>query len=44
MNIIIDQRLRELRDKRGNTQKELASFLSVSLQAVSKWERGGSHI
>lgn len=42
MNIIIDQRLRELRDKRGNTQEDLANFLAVSSQAVSKWERGES--
>lgn len=42
MNIIIDQRLHELRDKRGNTQEDLANFLAVSSQAVSKWERGES--
>lgn len=39
MNLIIDRNLRELRAKRGNTQEELADYLSVSIQAVSKWER-----
>ena len=42
MDIIIDQKLRELSQKRGNTQEELAEFLLVSSQAVSKWERGES--
>lgn len=42
MDIIIDKQLRELRHKRGNTQEELASFLNISFQAVSKWERGES--
>ena len=43
MDIIIDKNLRKLRAERGNTQEELAAFLSVSPQAVSKWERGISH-
>ena len=42
MDIIIDKNLQEYRAKRGNTQEELAEFLSVSSQAVSKWERGES--
>ena len=42
MDIIIDKRLRELRAKRGNTQEELAAFLNISYQAVSKWERAES--
>lgn len=42
MDIIIDKQLRELRAKRGNTQEDLATFLNISYQAVSKWERGGS--
>ena len=42
MEIIIDKQLRELRHKRGNTQEDLANFLSISFQAVSKWERGES--
>ena len=40
MNIIIDERLRGLRTERGNTQEELATHIGVSIQAVSKWERG----
>lgn len=40
MNIIIDKTLRDLRGKRGNTQEDLAEYLSVSPQAVSRWERG----
>lgn len=42
MDIIIDKNLQKLRSERGNTQEELAAFLTVSPQAVSKWERGES--
>ena len=42
MDIIIDKNLQKLRSERGNTQEELATFLAVSPQAVSKWERGES--
>ena len=42
MDLKIDQRLRELRRDRGNTQEELAQYLGISTQAVSKWERGGT--
>ena len=40
MDIMIDKRLRELRQQRGNRQEGLANHLAVSIQAVSKWERG----
>ena len=42
MNITLDKNLQELRRKKGCTQEELAEFLSISSQAVSKWERGES--
>lgn len=39
-NINIGNKIRELRKKKGVTQEGLASVLSVSPQAVSKWESG----
>ncbi len=32
-----------LRKKQGLTQQDIAKYLNVSFQAVSKWERGVSH-
>ena len=40
MDITISDNLKELRKKKNNTQEDLAEFLSVSITAVSKWERG----
>lgn len=40
ININIGNKIRELRKKKGITQEGLASVLSVSPQAVSKWESG----
>jgi len=39
---IISEQLINLRTKCGNTQEELAEYLNVSQQAVSKWESGES--
>ena len=40
MDISLGKRMRELRGLRKNTQEQLASHLKITVQAVSKWERG----
>ncbi|MBQ8953145.1 MAG: helix-turn-helix transcriptional regulator [Clostridia bacterium] len=40
MDITIGKRMRELRAQGKNTQEQLATHLGVTIQAVSKWERG----
>ena len=40
MEIMFDKCLRDFLVKRGKTQSELAKYLSISTQAVSKWCRG----
>lgn len=37
----IGNKIRELRMRQGLTQAELGNVVGVSMQAVSKWERGG---
>ena len=43
MNIPLGSNIRRLRISCGMTQGELAQYLCVSIQAVSKWERGYSY-
>ena len=40
MELKISDNLKNLRKQRGNTQDDLANRLGISVQAVSKWERG----
>ena len=43
MNINLGEKLRKLRKEKGNTQEELARYLNISVQSVSKWECGDGH-
>ena len=43
MNINIAGNLKRLRKQREITQEDLANFIGVSFQAVSKWERGDGY-
>lgn len=36
----LGKRLKEIRKANDKTQKDLAEYLSVSAQSVSKWEKG----
>lgn len=39
MKILLNKQLRKLRKEKGTTQEDLASYLGITVQAVSKWER-----
>lgn len=43
MEIKITEQLKRCRSEKGNTQEDLARYLGISTQAVSKWERGASN-
>lgn len=43
MNINISGNLKRLRKEKDLTQDELAGFLGISFQAISKWERGDGY-
>ena len=43
MNIKLAETLKVLRKEKGITQRELALFLSVSPQSVSRWEKGSAY-
>ncbi len=38
---MIGEQIKKLRVKRGMTQEKLGQLIGVTMQAVSKWERGG---
>jgi len=38
--VVLGQRIKGLRERRGLKQRDIASALQISPQAVSKWERG----
>lgn len=40
--VILADNIQKYRKARGLTQNELAQSLSISPQAISKWERGAS--
>lgn len=43
MAMILGQRIKEEREKKGLTQDSLANTLNVSRQAISKWELGTAY-
>ncbi len=43
MEYTLGAAIKKLRTEKGVKQEELAEYLGVSFQAVSKWETGVSH-
>lgn len=43
MNIKIGEKIRQLRQRDGRKQEDLAGVLGVSPQAVSRWEANGGY-
>jgi len=41
--IEIGEKIKSLRKKRDITQEQLADYLNISFQSVSKWERGEAY-
>ena len=41
--VMIGKKIKQARIDRNMTQMNLADAMGVSYQAVSNWERGGSH-
>ena len=42
MHYVTGNTIKQLREKRGMTQKELAEIINMSDNTISKWETGGS--
>lgn len=40
MNITLDKQIKKYRKEKNKTQEDLANHLGITVQAVSKWERG----
>lgn len=43
MKLNIGENIKKLRAQKNVTQEDLAGYLGVSYQAVSRWETGVSH-
>ena len=43
LEIAIGEKIKSLRKKREITQEQLAAYLSISFQSVSKWECGDAY-